>query len=149
MSILKRLSAFNRSHNNGNDNKNHDEKLAAAALMVEVAAQDGVISRSERERILFLLEHKLDLSKEEALEIFVEALATQNDSNQILGFTKKIKDHFDEMGRERILTFLWEVVFADGSEDDYESNLMRRIAGLLYISDKKSGHIRKNIQENL
>lgn len=127
--------------------KTGDEKLAAAALMVEVAAHDGEISRIEREHIMALLEHKLNLSKAEALELFVEALATQDASNHMLGFTRKIKDHFDEEGRENILELLWEVVFADGEEDSYESNLLRRVTGLLYISDKRSGQIRKKVKD--
>jgi len=122
-----------------------DEKLAAAALMVEVASHDGEISRVEREHIMRLLQDKMDLNEAEALELFVDALATQDDSNHILGFTRKIKDHFDEAGREKIIELLWEVVFADGEEDAYESNLLRRVAGLLYVSDKTSGMIRKKV----
>jgi uncharacterized tellurite resistance protein B-like protein len=129
--------------------KVENEKLAAAVLMVEVAAHDGQISRIEREHILHLLENKLGLSGAEALELFVEALATQNDSNHILDFTRKIKDHFDDSGRENILELMWEVVFADGEEDLYESNLLRRVTGLLYVSDKRSGQIRKKVKARL
>ncbi len=129
-----------------NDQKRDDEKLAAAALMVEVATHDGEFSRSEREHILYLLEHRLGLSSQDALELFVEALATQNDASHMLDFTRKIKDHFDEAGREHILELLWEVVFADGQEDAYESNLMRRVTGLLYISDRRSGMLRKKVK---
>jgi len=119
--------------------------LAAAALMVEVAAHDGEISSVERHHITHLLQSRLGLSEAEAQELFTEAMASQEESNHILGFTRKIKDHFDEAGREDILELLWEVVFADGEEDPYESNLLRRVTGLLYISDKKSGMIRKKV----
>ncbi len=146
MSILKRLGSMLKGEPVAEAQKVENEKLAAAVLMVEVAANDGQISRVEREHILHLLENKLGLPAADALELFVEAIATQNDSNHILSFTRQIKHHFDEAGREHILELLWEVVFADGVEDHYESNLLRRVTGLLYISDKRSGHIRKKVK---
>lgn len=149
MSILKKISRLLKAPSAIEVQEKTCEKLAAAVLMVEVAAHDGEVSRVERERILSLLQNRLDLSEAEALELFVEALATQDESNQILSFTRKIKDHFDEAGREYILELMWEVVFADGVEDDFESNLMRRVAGLLYISDQKSGLLRKKVKVRL
>lgn len=147
MSILKKIhTMLNRSPVAATVEEKNDEQLAAAVLMVEVAAHDGEVSRVEREHILHLLEHKMGLSAEEALELFVDAIATQDDSNHILNFTRKIKDHFDEAGREHILELMWEVVFADGEEDPYESNLLRRMAGLLYISDKKNGQIKNKVR---
>jgi len=145
VSILRRLSKLMNGPSDAPLQTKEDEKLAAAALMVEVASHDGEISRVEREHIMRLLQDKMGLNEAEALELFVDALATQDDSNHILGFTRKIKDHFDEAGREKIIELLWEVVFADGEEDAYESNLLRRVAGLLYVSDKTSGMIRKKV----
>ncbi|WP_321394976.1 TerB family tellurite resistance protein [Emcibacter sp.] len=124
-----------------------EEKLAAAALMVEVALQDGEFSGSERTHILALLEKRLGLEKAEASDMLKEAEKQVDDSHQILSFTRRIKDHFDEKGRENILELLWEVVYADGEESAYESNLMRRISGLLYVPDKASGRIRRQVRE--
>ena len=123
------------------------EKLAAAALMVEVALQDGDFSGPERDHILMLLERRLGLGKEEAEIMLAEAEEQVDNSHQILSFTRRIKDHFDEPGREKILELLWEVVYADGEESAYESNLMRRITGLLYVPDKESGRIRRKVRE--
>ena len=127
------------------------EKLAAAALMVEVAVQDGEFEDAERKVIEKSLTEKLNLSPEDARELLEQAEDRQSQSIQILSFTKDIKYHFDDQGRAHIMEMLWDVVFADGKEDNYESNLMRRIAGLLYISDKQSGEIRKKImrEQNL
>lgn len=152
VSILKRLNSILAQPAPAEiapEQRADEENLAAAALMVEVAAHDGEIARIERERILRLLESRLNLSQADALELFVEALATQDDSTHILNFTRKIKDHFDEAGREHILELLWEVVFADGVEDDFESNLLRRVAGLLYISDRRSGTLRKKVMARM
>ncbi|VAV91062.1 hypothetical protein MNBD_ALPHA02-972 [hydrothermal vent metagenome] len=146
MSILKRIHNMLNGDAGAAQVEKGGEALAAAVLMVEVAAGDGQISRPERERILSLLQHRLGLSAEDALELFVEAIATHDEANQMLHFTRKIKDHFDEAGREKILELLWEVVFADGAEDAYESNLLRRVAGLLYVSDRRNGEIRKKVK---
>ncbi len=121
------------------------EKLAAAALMVEVAVLDGEFADAERHVIKILLVENLDLSVIEAEELLNQAIDKQSQSIQILTFTRDIKNHFDEDGRAHIMEMLWGVVFADGEEDNYESNLMRRISGLLYISDKKSGELRKKV----
>ena len=126
-------------------NKVDAEKLAAAALMVEVAVQDGDFDDKERQAIERLLIEQLDLSGEDARELLGQAEEKQSQSIQILSFTRDIKNHFDDDGRAHIMEMLWGIVFADGQEDNYESNLMRRIAGLLYISDKKSGELRKKV----
>jgi len=149
VSIFSKLSSIfhdDKVSRNDQTNKNIDaEKLAAAALMVEVAVQDGEFDDAERNIIKKSLTEKLNLSPDDAAELLSQAEDKQSQSIQILSFTKEIKNHFEEEGRENIMEMLWQVVFADGEEDNYESNLMRRIAGLLYISDKKSGEIRKKV----
>lgn len=148
MSIFKKLGSFLATDNKEEARSSvEEEKLAAAALMVEVAVQDGEFSSDEKQTILSLLVDRLGLSASEADELLGHAVNVQDNSNQILSFTRKIKDHFDEAGRLRIMEMLWRVVYADGVEDDYESNLMRRIAGLLYVTDKANGEIRRKIRE--
>lgn len=151
MSIIKKIgNLFATETNNQSNSQPIDaEKLAAAALMVEVATQDGDYDENERKVIEAILINKLELSSEDALELLAIAEDKQSQSIQILSFTKEIKNHFDDKGRAQIMEMLWGVVFADGEEDAFESNLMRRIAGLLYISDRESGEIRKKVmQEN-
>ena len=151
MSIIKKIGNFFAAETTEQSKTQpiDAEKLAAAALMVEVATQDGDYDQDERKVIEGILINKLKLSSEDALESLAIAEDKQSQSIQILSFTKEIKNHFDDQGRAHIMEMLWGVVFADGEEDAYESNLMRRIAGLLYISDKESGEIRKKVmQEN-
>lgn len=149
MSIFAKIGSIfgesEKSHSSDKTNNINAEKLAAAALMVEVAMQDGEFDVAERATITKTLIEKLDLSVEDAEELLGLAEDKQSQSIQILSFTKEIKNHFDDEGRANIMEMLWNVVFADGEEDNYESNLMRRIAGLLYISDKESGDIRKKV----
>ncbi|MBT5767057.1 MAG: TerB family tellurite resistance protein [Kordiimonadaceae bacterium] len=151
MSIIKKIGNFFAAETTEQSKTQpiDAEKLAAAALMVEVAMQDGDYDQDERNVIEGILINKLKLSSEDALELLAIAEDKQSQSIQILSFTKEIKNHFDDQGRAHIMEMLWGVVFADGEEDAYESNLMRRISGLLYISDKESGEIRKKVmQEN-
>ena len=148
MSIFAKLSSLFENEKTvapTNQQSIDAEKLAAAALMVEVAVQDGEFEEAERRVIENTLIHKLKLSTEDAKELLVLAEDKQSQSIQILSFTKEIKNHFDNEGRANIMEMLWGVVFADGKEDAYESNLMRRIAGLLYISDRESGELRPTI----
>ncbi|MBL4601674.1 MAG: TerB family tellurite resistance protein [Emcibacteraceae bacterium] len=151
MSIFTKLGKFfsdDAVAERGNKTSNIDaEKLAAAALMVEVAVQDGNFDDLERKTIEKSLIEKLGLSPDDAKELLIKAEDKQSQSIQILSFTRDIKNHFDDEGRVRIMEMLWDVVFADGEEDDYESNLMRRIAGLLYVSDRQSGQIRKKVMQ--
>jgi len=65
-------------------------------------------------------------------------------SNQMLEFTREIKKHPMEF-RLKIIEIIWKIVYSDGTSDDYESNLIRRICGLLYISDKDNGIIKTKI----
>ena len=59
--------------------------------------------------------------------------------------TKVVRDHFDEAERIEMIEMLWAVVYADGELEDFEANLMRRVTGLLYVSDRDSGEARKRV----
>ena len=80
-------------------------------------------------------------------KILIKAEKKEEDANQILDFTRKIKS-FDKSFRLKIIKVLWEIIYADNISDMYESNLMRRLNGLLYISDKESGDIKSEILKN-
>lgn len=150
MSIFSKLSTWLSDDDSQSPSPILDEeKKAATALMVEMALHDGDFGREEKDHILHLLQDEFGLPADEAEKIFSDSVAEVETSNQILSHTRKIKDHYDEAGRERIMEMLWQVVYADGVEDDYESNLMRRLAGLLYVSDRRSGEIRNKVRANL
>ncbi len=118
-------------------------RLAAAALLVEAATMDGTIGEAERGSILRLLRERFALTAAEAEELFSEASAANAQSTQLFEFTRSIKDAFDYDQRVGLIEMLWEVVYADGQLHDYESNLVRRISGLIYVSDQDSGAARK------
>jgi uncharacterized tellurite resistance protein B-like protein len=120
-------------------------QLAAAALMVEAATMDSQFHDQERQRIGQLVQEHFALSAEEAADLVDEAERTAADSVAWQGFTNAIKNGFDHAERVQLIEMLWEVVYADGTLHDYEASLLRRVTGLLYVSDRESGDARKRV----
>ncbi len=127
-----------------------DEKmLAAAALMVEAAELDGRFDADERAAIEAVVCRHFGLSTAEAGELIAAATDAQQDANHLLGFTRTIKDAYSPDERVEIIEMLWEVVYADGELHNYEANLLRRIGGLIYVSDRERGAARKRVLARL
>ena len=126
-----------------------ERQLAAAALMVEAATMDGALGADERVRIGRLVQERFGLSADEAVDLITEAEQAVAASVQWHGFTSAIKDGFDHAERVQLIEMLWEVVYADGQLHDYEASLLRRIAGLLYVSDRERGEARKRVLARL
>ena len=123
--------------------------LAAAVLMVEAATMDGSFDDSEAEAIARISQRHFGLNEEEAASLLEAAREVQADSHHLLRFTRAIKDSFPLEERVNIIEMLWEVVYADGKVHHYEANLMRRINGLIYVSDRDSGAARKRVASRL
>ena len=124
-------------------------QLAAAALLVEAATMDDSFDAAERATILQLLSGRFGLSAEEGEDLIAEAEAEVARSNQLYAFTKPIKDALDHEERIEIVEMLWEVAYTDGALHDYEASLIRRVTGLLHISDRDSGAARKRALDRL
>ncbi|CAA7616429.1 TerB family tellurite resistance protein [Magnetospirillum sp. UT-4] len=118
-------------------------RRAASALLVEAATLDGRLEEGERARVEMLLAERFAIPPAQAAELFAEGCQMVADSVELYENTRIIKDSFDQAERARMMEMLWEVVYADGFLHDYEANLMRRIAGLLYVPDRESGEARK------
>lgn len=124
-------------------------RLAVAALLVEASTMDGHFDESERNTIRRLLQERFDLSGDEIEDLIASAQAALEKSGGLYVFTRTIKDVFDHDERVQMIEMLWEVVYADGVLDDFESNLVRRISGLLYVPDRESGEARKRVLEKM
>ena len=132
------------------DHHSHDElQLAAAALLVEAATLDGHYGETEQAAIDKLLREKFALKDEEAQSLHDLAVTEQSEANQLLGFTRAIKDRYSLEERIELIEMIWEVVYADGELHDYEANLLRRLGGLLYVSDRERGDARKRVLARL
>ena len=128
----------------------HEElRIAAAALMVEAAQLDDNFDAQERDKIRELVAERFELGAEESDSLIEAAEARVAESSQLHGFTRVIKAKFSLEERIDLMEMLWEVVYADGELHHYEANLMRRLAGLLHVSDRDVGAARKRAQERL
>ena len=89
-----------------------------------------------------------EVTPNEVEELLKKAEKIEQESNQIVAFTREIKKNSMEF-RLKIIEILWKIVYSDGSSDSYESNLIRRVCGLLYISDRDSGIIKLKVKNSL
>lgn len=124
-------------------------KLATAALLVESAHIDGAFEDSERISISSLLKKRFGLSDAECVTLIEEADQAVQGTGQLYSFTRVVKDRFDEGERIEMIEMLWEVVFADGNIDHFEANLIQRVAGLIFVSDRDRGLARKRVMARL
>ena len=124
-------------------------QLAAAALLVESAHMDGAFDGDERLSIAALLKSRFELSDAECSTLIEEADQAVRETSQLYAFTRVIKNRFDEAERIDMIEMLWEVAFADGHADDFEHNLIQRVAGLIYVSDRDRGNARKRVMARL
>jgi len=122
---------------------------AAVAVFVESALMDGVFHDAERRTIIAILVERFELSADDANALVDAALAETDGANRMFKATQIIRDGFSEEQRIDMMEMLWQVAYADGVLDDYEANLVRRVAGLLYVKDQDSGGARKRALKRL
>lgn len=124
-----------------------DQQLAAAALLVEVATIDTHFDELERHRIIEFVRSRFSLSDAEANALVETAQSEVDGATQLYAFTSAIKNGFSYEERVALMESLWEVVYADGTADPFEDQLMRRIGGLINVTDRDRGHARKKAKE--
>ena len=119
--------------------------VKVAALLIYAAKIDENFSKEEEEIIKKTI-YKLSTVSEDTDEIINKAKIMEENTNQILDFTKEIKA-MDEEDKLKIIETLWEIIYSNKKADIYETNLMRRLAGLLYIDNKIMGDIKEKIKK--
>lgn len=124
-------------------------QFAAAALMAEAALLDGSLAEAERARMTVLLAERFGLSAADAADLVEEASATMRDTQQLHPFVRAVANGFDEAERVRLVEMLWEVIYVDGRLDEFEANLMRRIGGLINVTDLDIGSARRRVLARL
>ncbi len=124
-------------------------QMAAAALLVEAAQMDETFDARERATIVNLLTGRFGLTIQESEELLEAAEEEVARSSQLYAFTRAVKDAFTGEERIELVEMLWEVAYTDGELHDYEASLIRRVTGLLQVSDRDSGAARKRALEKL
>jgi len=119
--------------------------IGISALLVHAANIDEIYSNHEKELVKDFI--KSYLKDENVDEILKKAEEIENNSNQLLNYTNIIKENSVEIKKD-IIEHLWKVIISDNTVDQYESNLMRRICGLIYFSDKDCAEIKLRLINN-
>ena len=136
---------FKKKFNKENEKKIDNKKILIAALMVHAAKIDDNYTSLEKEIIKKALKNLFVIESNEIEELLKEAEKKEQESSQIIEFTREIKKNSMEF-RLKIIEILWKIVYSDDTNDSYESNLIRRVCGLLYVSDRKSGMIKLKVK---
>ena len=135
---------INKEKKESSSNKN----ILIIALLVHAAKIDENYTEAEKDIIKKVIMQLNSINTIEAEKSLKLAEKKEEESNQIVEFTREIKKYSMEF-RLKIIEIIWKIVYSDGTSDSYESNLIRRICGLLYVSDKDNGIIKAKVQNLL
>ncbi len=137
------LNLFNQSKLNDNTEEVDNNLMLISGMLIETAAIDGKIDTEELSKIKKSLIYLFEISEEKSSFIVNACLNKANEPNSLHYFTSKINKEFEYEKKVKLLQILWEIVLADGKIHDFESNMVRRLSGLLYVSDVDSGNAKK------
>ncbi len=124
--------------------KNRENAVLISALFVHAARMDENYTEKEKKIIFKAMSEIFNCQEDELNTLIDQAEKKEMQSNQILEFTKEVKK-LDKNLRFKVLEVLWKIIYSDGVSDMYESSLMRKLGGLLYVSDKELNEVKKSI----
>ncbi len=129
------------------ENNENDDLTKIAALLIHAAKIDENFSISE-EKIIKKALLEIGADKDNIEKILTDGKKIEENSNQILDFTKEVKN-MDEQDKIKIVETLWRIIYSNDEADIYETSLMRRLTGLLYIDSKLMGNIKEKIKKEI
>ena len=144
--LLKDILSNNISAEDKLDTENLE---LLSGLMIEAAYTDGQIDETEINKIKLTLINIFEEDPKEVDLILEEALKNKNNTKSLHYYTSLINKNFSDNKKLLLIEALWEIVLSDGEIHDYETNLIRRLSGLLYISDVSSGNARKRALDKI
>ena len=127
------------------DDDINNQNILITALLVHAAKIDENYTNTEKQIIKKTMINLNKTPPARVDDLLMKAEKKEQESNQIVEFTKEVKKRPMEF-RHKIIEILWKIVYSDRTNDMYESNLIRRVCGLLYVSDKDSGEIKLKVQ---
>ena len=148
--MLDRIKAILRDQPVAADAGGFDQlQIAVAVLLIEAARMDNEFDADERAAIAQLLQRRFELDADGAEKLLTRAEEKAEDSVEFYTFTRTVKDAFEHEDRVEFMQMLWEVGYTDGVLHDHEANLMRRVTGLMHVTDRESGEARKRALRQL
>jgi len=124
-------------------------QAAVGALLVEAALRNDDFDPAERTAIERILAARFELSEKDAHALVAECEKQIASSHQLFGFIRKVMNEMSEEDRVHLIEMLWEVAYADGVLDHHEDALIRKVAGLVYVSDYDRGAARRRVRDKL
>ncbi len=147
LNSLKNIFKQSESETQENDSKKQLSLLCG--LMLEAAQVDGKIDQIEIDKISKTLTENFQ-ENQSAVELeLINSLKEIDKPKSLHYFTSKLNKEFSNKKKDLLIETLWEIILSDGKIHEFESNLIRRLAGLLYISDVSCGNAKKRAQINL
>ena len=143
---LKKIFSNETSNNEVLENKDID---ILAGILIEAANTDGKVTQDEINKISYSLINIFKENPEEVEIVLSKALDDKDNSRSLFYYTSKLNKSFSYEKKLLLIEVLWEVILSDNKVHDFESNLLRRLAGLLYISDIECGNAKKRAKDKL
>ena len=147
--MLNLLKNFFENENTEQIKSSNDDLQLICGLMIEAANTDGNIDQNEVTKIKYALTHLFKENKDDVDRSIDIALQNSNNDKSLYYYTSKINKDYPFDKKVLLIEILWEVVLSDGELHDYEASLIRRLSGLLYISDIDSGNAKKRALNKL
>jgi uncharacterized tellurite resistance protein B-like protein len=144
--LLRILTGFEDSHAQGERN---DPAFALAALLIETARSDDRVEAREQAIIARVLARRFGLSPGEVTRLVTAAEHGAIQATDLFHFTRVVVEHCSEQERIGVIEMLWDVAFADGALTGDEDTLIRRVAGLIYVSDRDRGEAKRRARVRL
>ena len=138
---------FKKMFKKKEENNKLDPSILIAALLIHAAKIDENYTEVEKKIIKKSIIELYNVDSRLADEIMLNAEKKESQTNQIVEFTSEIKKYPME-SRLKIIEVIWKIVYSDSISDDFESNLIRRVCGLLYVSDKDNGIIKTKVKKS-
>ena len=147
--FIKKFFGEKSSNNENQDELNSSViEEAVVVLLLRAANIDGKKDEQEIEAIKRLIIQQFNYDEEKADMLITSASEKEESSADLFEWSKIINDHYDLDSKKIVFSMMCEIICADGLIDPFESNLIRRLSGLLYISDKDAGAIKKKVMNN-
>jgi uncharacterized tellurite resistance protein B-like protein len=143
------FDAFFVAGDNAEANIEHQLNLAAAALLLEMSAQDQQVSEEEIATVRQALLAHLDVSEHELEELYQLAQEEKQQATDYHQFTRLIAEHYEQDKKVHLVELLWRVAFADSELDKYEEQMVRKICDLIYVSHKDYLQTKHRVMQEL
>ena len=149
--MFKTLAEWLKQDKNVKPEGNDANELASlvTALMIEAANADGSLDKAEQALIIEVIARQFELDEAQAAEMMSAAVDQSAERVELHSLLRRLRDNSDYEERLGVMEMVWMVVLADGKLDHIEAQLMRRLAGLLFVSDVDSGLAAKTAKSNL